>query len=171
MKNLLTLAAATLFLAGCSTTAMIATNKELPQVYVDINKTAQVKNNVTITLLRFNNYTDTPKAGQRATNIAEGVLLAKGYNVTTHMQKTQDSLSAAQAQALKDNSKYFLKGGVSEWRYKTGIDGEPAVSIKLSLYKTKNAKLVWSATGADSDWGTGSIGTTAQKLIEKMTSK
>jgi len=171
MKNLLTLATATLLLAGCSTTAMIATNKELPQVYVDINKTHQVKNDVTITLLRFDNYTDTPKAGQRATNIVEGVLLAKGYNVTTHMQKEEDSLSAAQAQARKDNSKYFLKGGVSEWRYKTGIDGEPAVSIKLSLYKTQNAKLVWSATGADSDWGTGSIGTTAQKLIEKMTTK
>lgn len=171
MKNLLTLATATLLLAGCSTTAMIATNKELPQVYVDVNKTHQIKNDIKITLLRFGNYTDTPKAGQRATNIVEGVLLAKGYDVTTHMMQTQESLSAAQAQARKDNAKYFLTGGVSEWRYKTGIDGEPAVSLKLSLYKTQNAALVWSATGSDSDWGTGSIGTTAQKLIEKMTAK
>jgi len=171
MKYFLTLAATTLFLAGCSTTTMIATNKELPQVYVDVNKTHQVKNDVKITLLRLGNYTDTPKAGQRATNIVEGVLLAKGYDVTTHIAQAQDSIAAAQAQARQDHSKYFLRGGVSEWRYKTGIDGEPAVSLQLSLYKTENASLVWSATGSDSDWGTGSIGTTAQNLIEKMTAK
>jgi hypothetical protein len=38
----------------------------------------------------------------------------------------------------------------------------------MSLYKTKNAKLVWSATGSDSDWGNASIGTTAQDLIDEM---
>lgn len=61
-----------------------------------------------------------------------------------------------------------MYGGVSEWRYKTGIDGEPAVSIQLGFYKTKNAKLKWNAAGSDSDWGNASIGTTAQDLLEEM---
>ena len=171
MKNLLLLALATLFITGCSSTAMIATNRELPQVYVDVNATHQVKNDVKITLITLSNYTDTPKAGQRATNIIEGVLLAKGYVVNTDIASNANSLISAQTKAQQNGSNYFLTGGVSEWRYKTGIDGEPAVSLKLSLYKTKNRALVWSATGADSDWGTGSIGTTAQNLIEKMTTK
>ncbi len=171
MKNSIVLFFATLFIAGCSSTAMIATNKELPQVYVDVNKTHQIKNDIQITLVKLNNYTDTPRAGQRATNIVEGILLAKGYNIQSHIATTKASIKEVQKVAKKDGSKYFLTGGVSEWRYKTGIDGEPAVSLQLSLYKTQNAKLVWSATGADSDWGTGSIGTTAQNLIEKMTAK
>jgi len=171
MKNLTALLFVTLFVAGCSSTAMIATNQELPQVYVDVNKTHQIKNDIQITLIKLGNYTDTPRAGQRATNIVEGILLAKGYNIRTHMSANAESIQDAQAAAKQDGSKYFLTGGVSEWRYKTGIDGEPAVSLQLSLYKTQNAKLVWSATGADSDWGTGSIGTTAQNLIEKMTTK
>jgi outer membrane murein-binding lipoprotein Lpp len=171
MKNTTLFLLTTLLLAGCSSMTMITTNKKLPEVYVDINKTDKVKNDIKITLFKLSNYTDTPRAGQRASNILQGILLAKGYSVTTKMENEVHSLNAAQTQAKEDASQYFLIGGVSEWRYKTGIDGEPAVSLQLRLYDTNSAKLIWSATGADSDWGTGSIGTTAQNLINTMTSK
>jgi len=171
MKNVILLVLGALIVTGCSSRSLIVTKQELPPVYVDVNKTHQIKQDIQLSLFKLNNYTDTPRAGQRATNIVEGVLLAKGYNVNTHISNDSYTLDEIKLKAAQDNSKYFLIGGVSEWRYKTGIDGEPAVSIKLSLYKTQNSKLVWSATGADSDWGTGSIGTTAQELIEKMTSK
>jgi TolB-like protein len=158
----------TILFAGCSSTSLITTQRKLPPVYVELNATHQIKNDVSIALFRFYNYTDTPRAGLRAANITEGVLLAKGYKVISHLSKSKYSLKKIKKEAKKDNAKYFLIGGVSEWRYKTGIDGEPAVSLKLSLYKTKSGKLIWSATGADSDWGNGSIGTTAQNLIETM---
>ncbi len=170
MKNRILLALLALFLIGCSSTTIVTT-KSLPPVYVDINKTHQIKNDIKITLINLNNYTDTPRAGQRATNIVEGILLAKGYQVITHINTNIITLQTAQKKAQADESKYFLTGGISEWRYKTGIDGEPAVSLQLSLYDTKSGEIVWSATGADSDWGTGSIGTTAQNLISKMTRK
>jgi len=171
MKNVILLVLGALIVTGCSSTSLIITKQGLPQVYVDVNKTDQIKQDIQLSLFKLNNYTDTPRAGQRATNIVEGVLLAKGYNINTHISNDNYTLDEIKLKAQQDNSKYFLIGGISEWRYKTGIDGEPAVSIQLSLYKTRNSKLVWSATGADSDWGTGSIGTTAQELIEKMTSK
>lgn len=158
-----------LFIVGCSSKTISVTPNKLPELYTDINATHRMKNNVKVSLFKLNNYTDTPRAGQRATNIVEGVLLAKGYKIYTHLTSDSKSLESFQEQAQEDGAKYFLSGGVSEWRYKTGIDGEPAVSLRLNLYKTNNMKLIWSATGADSDWGTGSIGTTAQELIRSMT--
>jgi hypothetical protein len=160
MKTFLTIITSIIMFAGCSTTALVNTKHTLP----DTNTTAQ------ISLFELNNYTDTPRAGMRATNIVEGVLLADGYHLKTHLNQKIDSLEDAQSSAQEDKSEYFLIGGISEWRYKTGIDGEPAVSLQLTLYNTDNAKPVWSATGSDSDWGNGSIGTTAQNLIEQMTS-
>jgi len=160
MKMITALMSVLIFLAGCSTTALVNTKNSLP-------KTKEAKQ---ISLFELNNYTDTPRAGMRATNIVEGVLFAQGYHLKTHNNQQIESLEDAQEVAQEDKSEYFLIGGISEWRYKTGIDGEPAVSLQLSLYKTADAKLVWSATGSDSDWGNGSIGSTAENLIERMTS-
>jgi len=157
-------------ISGCSSTALITSENSLPEVYVDVNSTHEEKRDVTITLFRLNNYTDTPRAGMRAANIMEGILLSKGYHVTSHITDKLPSMKKAAKIAKEDDSKYFIYGGVSEWRYKTGIDGEPAVSMQVSLYKTKNSKLVWSATGSDSDWGNSSIGTTAQDILLDMMS-
>ncbi|MBU0719752.1 hypothetical protein KJ877_00260 [bacterium] len=157
-----------IFIAGCSSSALITTQKSLPKVYVDVNATHEEKREQSVSLFRLNNYTDTPRAGMRASNIIEGVLLAKGYKVKSHITQELPSIEKAREIAQEDDSKYFMYGGVSEWRYKTGIDGEPAVSLQCTLYKTKNSKIVWSATGSDSDWGNASIGTTAQNLIELM---
>ncbi len=157
-----------LFVSGCSTAVISTTYKSLPKVYEDHNATHDKKNSIKVTLFRLNNYTDTPRAGLRASNILEGMLITKGYKVTTHIDEKTPSLKKAKKIAKSDKSKYFMYGGVSEWRYKTGIDGEPAVSLQITLYKTKNAKKEWSATGSDSDWGNASIGTTAQNLIDEM---
>ncbi len=157
-------------ITGCSSTALITSEKSLPDVYVDVNSTHEEKQDVTITLFKLHNYTDTPRAGMRASNILEGILLSKGYNITSHITEKLPSMKKAKKIAKEDESKYFIYGGVSEWRYKTGIDGEPAVSMQVSLYKTKNSKLVWTATGSDSDWGNASVGTTAQDLLLDMMS-
>ena len=160
----------TLILMGCTGTSLIHTDKSFPKVYIDVNATHEKKRNLKISLFRFHNYTDTPKAGLRASNILEGLLLAKGFKVRNHIHEAIPSIQEARSIAKKEGSKYFMYGGISEWRYKTGIDGEPAVSIQCSLYKAKNAKIRWSATGSDSSWGMGSIGTTAQNLLAEMIS-
>lgn len=167
MKEII-VGASVVFFAGCSSTALITTQKSLPVVYKDINATHEQKCDVSISLFRLHNYTDTPRAGMRASNIIEGILLAKGYDVKNHLTDKLPSMKKARKIAKEDGSKYFMYGGVSEWRYKTGIDGEPAVSFQASLYKTKNGALVWSATGSDSDWGNASIGSTAQDLLTEM---
>jgi len=141
-------------LSACSDKTLTVTANPLPE-----------QKGTQITLFTLQNYTDTPRAGKRAVNIVEGLLVAKGYQVILEAQ--QDTLDK-KLLAQQNHSKYYMTGAVSEWRYKTGIDGEPAVSLRLALYDTKTGTLVWSATGANNDWGTGSIGTTAQKLIYEM---
>jgi len=165
--GLIILVSATLMI-GCSTNHIVSTYKSLPKVYFDYNATHLKKKIIKVSVFRLNNYTDTPRAGMRAANILEGILVSRGYKVVSHIYDKVPSIKKAKKIAKKDKSKYFMYGGVSEWRYKTGIDGEPAVSLQLTLYKTKKAKKVWSATGANSDWGNGSIGETAQDLIEEM---
>ncbi len=168
MPKFFLIALSSLLFIGCTSNLVVSTQKGLPPVYEDVNDTYQRKKDIPISVFRLQNFTDTPRAGMRAANIVEGVLKAKGYRVISHVHDKKYSLKKAYKKAQSDGSKYFIYGGVSEWRYKTGIDGEPAVSLQISLYKTKNKKLVWSATGSDSDWGNGSIGTTAQSLILDM---
>jgi TolB-like protein len=158
-KTLLTFTLMLLF-SGCA--GNVQTNMQLSKVY-------SAKENITLFALK--NYTDTPQAGLRASNILEGILLAHGYSVTNHIQEDEKNMDDMRAIATKEGSKYLLYGGVSEWRYKTGIDGEPAVSLKCVLVEAQTGKVVWSATASDNAWGNGSIGTTAQSLIETMLKK
>jgi hypothetical protein len=150
------------FFIGCSNNILITTNTHLGKVKQQASS---------VSLFRLTNYTDTPRAGMRSANLVEGILLVKGYKVVNHITEKEYTFKEARNIALLDHSKYFFIGGVSEWRYKTGIDGEPAVSLQCSLYDTNGSNLIWSATASNSDWGTNSIGTTAQKLIETMMDK
>ncbi|MDK9692621.1 MAG: hypothetical protein OEL19_00070 [Sulfurimonas sp.] len=159
-----------MYISGCSTATIVTTKKSLPKLYEDVNSTHEEKRDVIITLFGLNNYTDTPRAGMRASNIIEGILVAKGYTIINNADDKVPSLDKARKIAKENGSKYFLYGGVTEWRYKTGIDGEPAVSLQCSLYKSKSGEVYWSATGSDSDWGNASIGTTAQELLSEMMS-
>jgi len=138
------------------------------------NKVVEVKNTLPkttkkVTIFALHNYTDTPRAGMRASNIIDGVLLNKGYVVSNHIEDGKLSISKMQEIAEKEHSDFFVYGGISEWRYKTGIDGEPAVSLTFSLYNTTDASVKWSATGSNSQWGVDSLGTTAHSLILEMT--
>lgn len=169
-KNVLLAASAILFI-GCTNHVVVTTANQLPAISENSSAAEQQNSEIIISLFQLENYTDTPRAGMRAANLLEGVLKAKGYKVISHVSDLSYSFDKAAKTAKDENAQYFVYGGVSEWRYKTGIDGEPAVSIQLSLYDTENSKLVWSATGSDSDWGNGSIGTTAQELLMEMVEK
>ena len=133
---------------------------------------SHIDRNSTIVVYSMDNYTDTPHAGMRAANIAEGVLLSKGYRIVSKINSTARPMTFSEklANAKRAGVHYMLTGGISEWRYKTGIDGEPAVSLHLKLIDTARGSIVWSATGSDSSWGNTSIGVLAQSLIESMVS-
>ena len=159
LRKLLFTLLSLLFITACND-AQITSNNSL----------SQIDSRATIVIYSMNNYTDTPHAGMRAANIAEGILLSKGYSVKSRINDSLSHLKFSEklSRARKSGVKYLLSGGVSEWRYKTGIDGEPAVSLHLKLVNTYNGKIVWSATGSDSSWGNTSVGVLAQELLSSM---
>jgi len=89
------------------------------------------------------NNTQTPLAGLRAQAITAGVLRSRGiYNVSSYQtnRKFKDYLPGSQNAmskrtmlnwAKRNHAQYAVTGTVNEWRYKIGIDGEPAAGIGL----------------------------------------
>ena len=97
-----------------------------------------------VALLPIANHTDVPQAGLRAESIIEASLRARGllqlqmYPIALNPETLfEPSERKAQAEAEKwaktQNIRYVVYGAVDEWRYKVGVDGEPAVGLVLQL--------------------------------------
>lgn len=170
LSRLLRLAAATLLavgLAACSTT--------------DIGRAPELPANAQWGLLPFANHTETPQAGLRAEAIAETILRARGEinlrhypaslnNETLFEPMDRKQMDAALEWARSENLNYALTGTVDEWRYKVGIDGEPAVGLTLQLIEVASGKVVWSAAGGKSGWSREALSAVAQKLSRSLLS-
>ncbi|HEY8606586.1 MAG TPA: penicillin-binding protein activator LpoB [Noviherbaspirillum sp.] len=130
-------------------------------------------------LLPFTNHTETPQAGLRAEAITEGLLRAGGIarlkrypaNLNTEtlfepMDRKQ--ADAARAWAQSEGVRYALTGSVDEWRYKVGVDGEPAAGVTLQLIDLQRDEVVWSATGGRTGWSREALSAIAHKLIANL---
>lgn len=126
------------------------------------------------TVIPFENNTETPLAGLRVASIVEGVATSKGYNLKSNIYlKEQKEYTYEDINKIIEEMKsldvdYVITGSVNEFRYKTGIDGEPAVSITLKVYDLKNSNMVLVNVGSKTGWSHESITTVAQKLINKL---
>lgn len=158
---------AALWLAGCAVT--------------DIGRAPQIARSETMAVLPIVNYTETPQAGLRAEAIAESLLKTGGManlkrypaslNPETLFEPAErEAVAKALEWAKGEKVRYALTGAVQEWRYKVGVDGEPAVGISLQLIDVNSGDVVWSATGSDSGWSRSSLSGTAQKLLRRLLS-
>lgn len=59
---------------------------------------------------------------------------------------------------------------MSEWRYKVGVDGEPAVGITLQVIDVPSGNVIWSATGSRTGWSRDAVSAVAQKLLRELLS-
>ena len=134
-----------------------------------------------IALLPMENHTQTSQAGLRMQAIVQNLLLIKGSArlETWQPDSNTDSLfepanakttARAMAWAKQMGAQFALTGSVTEWRYKTGVDGEPAVGATLQLIDMKTGKIVWNSVGAKAGWGRDSVSDVAQQLLQRMTS-
>ena len=130
-------------------------------------------------LLPMLNHTEVPQAGLRAEAITEALLRARGvaslvrYPATLNPESLVDAGERkAQDEAAKwareQGLRYGLQGAVDEWRYKVGVDGEPAVGVALQVIDLQSGAVVWSAVGAKSGWSREALSAVAQKLIREL---
>lgn len=124
----------------------------------------------------FINNSETPMSGFKAKNIVENFLYSKGFSIEPLKDFSSDEnfsekeIKEALAQLKEEGITYAIYGYVNEWRYKSGADYEPAVSLTLNLYDLKNEKILWSSSGSKSMSSYKSCGITAQKLIRDLLS-
>ena len=139
----------------------------------------QLERQATWAVLPFANHTETPLAGSRAEAIAAAVLHAQGIGSVRRAPDAavQEALFSAadnsrQEDALawaRDNRiRYALAGAVEEWRYKVGVDGEPAAGVTLQIIDVQTGELLWSGTGGKSGWSREALSAVAQQLIRKL---
>lgn len=131
-------------------------------------------------LLPIVNQTETPQAGLRAESILESLLRTGGvaslrrYPAAVGADALFDSAERrtqeqAQAWARGEGLRYGLSGTVDEWRYKVGVDGEPAIGITLQLTDLSTGSVVWTATGSKTGWSREGLSAVAQKLLAELT--
>ncbi|GKS85200.1 penicillin-binding protein activator LpoB [Acidovorax sp. SUPP2522] len=156
---------ALLLLAACST--------------IDRGEPPALERNATWVVLPFANHTETPLAGNRAEAIAQALLHARGvgriqrYPTTTQQEALFDAGDAKRQQevlawAREQQAKYALTGAVDEWRYKVGVDGEPAAGVTLQIIDVASGDTIWSGTGGKSGWSREALSGVAQKLIRDL---
>jgi len=133
-----------------------------------------------IAILPFRNMTETPQADERAASMTANLLRTKGItNIISYPNKSKQltlipgvkpSLATKQllTWARKQNASYALIGDVTEWNYKVGLDGEPAVGINLELIDVENEMVVWSGTGSKSGGSRTALSDVALDLIQSM---
>ena len=166
MRKFIIMLLAVLGLAGCST--------------MDTGGTGPgIDRNAKWVMLPVLNHTDVPQAGLRAEAITEGLLRAHGISDFTryHATMNQDTLFEpserkiyieAEKWARIQGARYAVYGAVDEWRYKVGIDGEPAVGVALHIIDLQSNAVVWTGVGGKSGWSREALSAVAQKLIRQL---
>ena len=157
--------AAVLLFSGCAVTALPGQTLPIP---------ADEK----FAVLPLANATDVPLVERRAQAITVSLLQQKGLrDVVVYPLKASDNpldaepaVSSAQALAWakQQGARYALSGTVTEWRYKTGVDSEPAVGITLQVTDVSTSQIVWSASGGRSGWGYQALAAVGQSQIEAL---
>lgn len=160
MTLVLTLA----FLAGCS----VMQSQQASQP-VDLNSRFAV--------IPLGNLSQTPQAGDQAASILSALLRAKGAAevelylpaddnplIYDNRARQQDAIAAAQS----DGADIIVSGSVDEWRYKSGLDGEPAVGITLEFRNADDNSVLWSATGARTGWGREGVTVAGHKVLDDL---
>ena len=146
---------------------------------VDRGKSPVLERQATWAVLPFANHTETPLAGNRAEAITEALLHAQGVGrVKRYMGNTQQEalfdagsprrMEEALAWASEQKVQYALIGAVDEWRYKVGVDGEPAAGVTLQIIEVATGEILWSGAGGKSGWSREALSGVAQKLIREL---
>ncbi len=130
-------------------------------------------------ILPVANQSDTPQAGMRLETLLESHARNRGVQSLQIYPAgiepallTDPSERASREQAMQwakaQGARYGITGSVTEWRYKTGVDGEAAVGMTLQIVQIDDGKVVYSASGAKSGWSREALAAVAQKLMRDL---
>lgn len=162
---LVVMASLALLLGACGTSRLHVSNS------VAVDKSA------TWAVLPFDNHTTVPFAGQQAQTLAAALLQSHGVShvdlppppanpapIGEDAQQRQQQQEWARSQQVR----YLVTGSVEEWRYKVGMDGEPAVSLTLVLTDVATGQPLWRGAASASGRYWQSVGVVAQNTLDRL---
>lgn len=140
----------------------------------------QLPTHSTYAVLPFQNHTETPLAGDKASSMVSALIESHGIpNVMIYHRPTQTqslfpevlqpiNLKEGYAWAKKYHAQYIVTGSVNEWSYKVGLDGEPVVGLSMQVIEVATGQIIWTATGSKSGGSRVAVTTVAQQLMNEM---
>ena len=141
---------------------------------------SQLDSQSTWVLLPSINNSETAQAGARLDSITASLLRVHGVqNLQTYpgsdtnkdalfQLADQRSQNEALVWAKTQGARYAVAASVDEWRYKVGLDGEPAAGITLSIIDVTSSKVVWTGSAASTGWSREAVSAVAQKTVDKL---
>lgn len=144
---------------------------------IDADQGQRLDPEAPVVLLPMVNASEAPLAGERVEAILTTLLRQRGIDqlsvYSTESGDTPPELddsrryARALAEARRGGMRFGVTGTVVEWRYRPGIDDEPAVSVSLRVVDVNDGRVLWSASG--SRGARGSVAALAQKLLRDLT--
>jgi hypothetical protein len=128
-------------------------------------------------LLPMANFSETPQAGERAAAMLETLLRREGIGQLSVYPGGDEAVVAASDRqryeqsldwARKQGFQYAVSGSVEEWRYKSGLDGEPAVGVSFRITEVASSRVLWSASGTRTGTSGENTSGAALKLLEAL---
>jgi TolB-like protein len=147
---------------------------------VDVHKSAPLSSSQRWIVLPFQNYSQTPRAGEQVEEMVATLFRIRGIpNIEMYQVQDEDKggwldfnerkrQEKALLLAIKHSASYAVTGSVDEWQYKLGVGSEPVVGLTIRVIEVPSGAVVWSASGAQSGWSTGSLSGTAQQLLREL---
>ena len=127
----------------------------------------------------FVNATDDEHASRAITEMTGSALVQAGIP----LYQTEDLvLRTAQDAAQGPDGRYaeiarsvgathLLVGTVHEYRYKTDLDGDPAVGITMRIVQASTGETVWQGTSGNVGYAFASLTSAGQKAVNRLVSE
>jgi hypothetical protein len=130
-------------------------------------------------MLPVQNHSETPQAGERVEAILETLLRKQGVGQLdsyppakeddTHLLTSdRQRFEAALEWAKTGKYDYAVTGSVEEWRYKSGLDGEPAIGVSMRVLELSTGKVLWVGTGTQTGSPAENASGTALRLLDNL---
>lgn len=131
---------------------------------------------VRVFLAPYHNATGDEYAARALTELTATALLRRGVNLVqtesalaqARQETAAGSESALLAPARSVQATHMLIGTVHEYRYKTDLDGNPAVGITLRLVETNEGRTLWQGSSAQVGVLFASLSSVAQRAVRKL---
>lgn len=129
-------------------------------------------------IMPLENNSSTPLAAEKAERILSSQLYRKGIKAVVYPKAPLNSLTDildqtvkykhAEAWLITSPADYIISGSVEEWRYKNGLDAEPAVGVTLEIKDAKTHKVIWRASASRVGWGRESVSGAGIEVIDTL---